>query len=120
MRRNQSHDKARPLCGAKNRAGEPCKRPAGWGTAHVGEGRCKLHGGNAGAPKGNANARTHALHSGSMDEAERSVYESALELTPEQLASRQAAWIVAKLEGAFRRVPDLELDKVGPLHGAAL
>ena len=32
-------------CGAKNRAGDPCQRPAGWGTDHPGEGRCKLHGG---------------------------------------------------------------------------
>ena len=32
-------------CGAKTRAGTPCKRPSGWGTDHVGEGRCKLHGG---------------------------------------------------------------------------
>lgn len=24
-----------------------CHRPAGWGTEHVGEGRCKLHGGNS-------------------------------------------------------------------------
>lgn len=37
-------------CGAKTRAGTPCQRPSGWGTAHVGTGRCKLHGGNAGAP----------------------------------------------------------------------
>lgn len=35
-------------CGAQTRAGTPCKQPAGWGTDHVGEGRCKLHGGNAG------------------------------------------------------------------------
>lgn len=27
-----------------------CQQPAGWGTNHVGQGRCKLHGGNAGAP----------------------------------------------------------------------
>ena len=32
-------------CGAKTRAGTPCQRPAGWGTDHAGEGRCKLHGG---------------------------------------------------------------------------
>ena len=32
-------------CGAQNRAGSPCNRPAGWGTDHPGEGRCKLHGG---------------------------------------------------------------------------
>lgn len=27
-----------------------CQKPAGWGTKHVGEGRCRLHGGNAGRP----------------------------------------------------------------------
>lgn len=37
-------------CGAKTRSGGTCKQPAGWGTQHVGEGRCKLHGGNAGRP----------------------------------------------------------------------
>jgi hypothetical protein len=34
------------VCGAKTRgSGTPCGRPAGWGTDHVGYGRCKLHGG---------------------------------------------------------------------------
>jgi hypothetical protein len=28
-----------------------CKRPAGWGTSHPGEGRCKLHGGCCTGPK---------------------------------------------------------------------
>ena len=37
-------------CGAKTRSGGTCKQPSGWGTEHVGEGRCKLHGGNAGRP----------------------------------------------------------------------
>lgn len=39
------HDK--PLCGAKLSKGKPgtCRRPAGWGTEHVGIGACKLHGG---------------------------------------------------------------------------
>lgn len=37
-------------CEAKTRSGTPCKQKAGWGTEHVGEGRCKLHGGNAGRP----------------------------------------------------------------------
>ena len=32
-------------CDAKTRAGTPCELRAGWGTDHVGEGRCKLHGG---------------------------------------------------------------------------
>ncbi|WP_412027907.1 HGGxSTG domain-containing protein [Deinococcus yunweiensis] len=34
-----------PTCGAKTRSKKPCKRPAGHGTDHPGEGRCKLHGG---------------------------------------------------------------------------
>lgn len=33
-------------CGAHTKgAGKPCNRPAGWGTNHLGVGRCKLHGG---------------------------------------------------------------------------
>jgi hypothetical protein len=35
-----------PFCGAKNRAGGACGRPAGWGTQHLGIGRCKHHGGS--------------------------------------------------------------------------
>lgn len=61
---NKAHDKK--YCGANTRAGTPCKRPAGWGTNHVGEGRCKLHGGKSTGPppakmKKNSNARTHGL-----------------------------------------------------------
>lgn len=37
--------KASTLCGAKTRAGTPCRKPLGWGTDHPGQGRCKLHGG---------------------------------------------------------------------------
>lgn len=33
------------FCGAKTRAGTPCRKTAGWGTDHVGVGRCRLHGG---------------------------------------------------------------------------
>lgn len=32
-------------CSAKTRTGAPCRRPAGFGTDHVGIGRCKNHGG---------------------------------------------------------------------------
>lgn len=38
-------------CGAKTRAGTPCKQKAGWGTNHVGEGKCKLHGGASTGPR---------------------------------------------------------------------
>ena len=40
-------DHGKRYCGAKKRQGEgTCTRPAGWGTDHAGEGRCKLHGGS--------------------------------------------------------------------------
>lgn len=33
-------------CGAKTRKGIPCAQPAGFGTTHVGVGKCKWHGGS--------------------------------------------------------------------------
>jgi hypothetical protein len=38
------------ICGAATNDETPCQRPAGWGTDHVGDGRCKTHGGNGGRP----------------------------------------------------------------------
>ncbi len=38
---------ALPRCGGTNRAGEPCRQAAGWGTDHVGSGNCKNHGGSS-------------------------------------------------------------------------
>lgn len=42
-----------PRCGAKTRKGTPCKAPA------MANGRCRMHGGKAGAPRGNQNALKH-------------------------------------------------------------
>lgn len=40
-------DRGKSFCDAKKRQGPGCcRRPAGWGTQHVGVGRCKLHGGS--------------------------------------------------------------------------
>lgn len=38
------------VCGGKTRSGGLCRRPAGWGTKHPGDGRCKLHAGST--PRG--------------------------------------------------------------------
>lgn len=63
-RENQAYDSN--TCGARKRSnGEPCQLPAGWGTDHPGEGRCKLHGGASTGPKdqrGNKNARKHGAY----------------------------------------------------------
>lgn len=39
-------EQAMKPCGAKTRAGGLCKKVAGFGTDHVGRGRCKFHGGS--------------------------------------------------------------------------
>lgn len=61
---NKPHDKN--ICGAKGKqSGLPCRRPAGWGTSHPGNGRCKLHGGCSTGPKdatGNKNAVKHGAY----------------------------------------------------------
>lgn len=57
MSKTKAHD-GKTICGAKTRAGTPCKQLAGWGTDHVGEGRCKLHGGKSTGPKDKVKAAT--------------------------------------------------------------
>jgi hypothetical protein len=50
---------AKPKCGAKLRKGiGACRFSAGWGTSHVGFGRCKHHGGNT---------RSQVLHSAKLE-----------------------------------------------------
>jgi uncharacterized protein YjcR len=49
------------LCGAKTRAGKPCRK------SPMNNGRCRLHGGlSTGAPRGNRNAWKHGLRSSEM------------------------------------------------------
>ena len=45
-------------CGARTRAGAPCRSPAVGGSA-----RCRMHGGRAGAPLGNSNRLKHGVRS---------------------------------------------------------
>jgi len=58
------------ICGATAKStGEPCQRPAGWGTDND-SGRCKFHGGaggstpgdGSGAPEENTNSVTHGAY----------------------------------------------------------
>lgn len=64
------------ICGARTRNGTPCKKKAGWGTDHLGSGRCKFHGGaSTGAPKGNQNARKHGIYSKSLLDDEKVLWD---------------------------------------------
>ena len=61
---------SKPTCGAKNRSGGACARPAGWGTPHPGTGRCKLHGGSV--PTGSDSPLfKHGLYSKHITEEQR-------------------------------------------------
>ncbi len=53
------------ICGAKKRNGEACQKPP-----IKGKKRCRLHGGNAGAPTGNKNSAKHNIYSQFMTEEE--------------------------------------------------
>ena len=62
------------LCGAKGHRGGKCALEAGWGTDHLGTGRCRYHGGvvgkNHGAPKGSQNALKHGIYSRVLKDAD--------------------------------------------------
>lgn len=45
-RKQEAKQKPASFCGATKRNGKACKREAGWGTDHVGRGRCKHHTGS--------------------------------------------------------------------------
>lgn len=86
------------VCGATSKqTGKPCVHVAGFGTAHVGYGRCKFHGGGSTGPKtpeGKAktaqNGRLHGLYASVLSPQEREIFES--------------------LNSGERKVADLELE----------
>jgi uncharacterized protein YjcR len=74
---------AAPKCGAKTRAGAPCKSPAVFGKK-----RCRMHGGanGSGAPKGNTNARKHGYYT-KEQRAERKALRDVWRQVKQQLTS---------------------------------
>ena len=99
----ESHDK----CGSPTRAGTPCQRPAGWGTDHVGYGRCKLHGGNAAIKHG----RYSAILRGPFGEAvKRHMNDpNPLDLTPELAVLRgHIDWLTGEIGNGALREKDVE------------
>jgi len=123
-----------PTCGANaKQSKKPCKRPAGWGTDHPGEGRCKLHGGSSTGPK-TAQGRlkvalTHTKHGkyskllqNSMDKSRyyKEIAESLLpefELDPEAAATQVRMDTLIKLMARMQYLTylDVPLDNVSAI-----
>lgn len=93
--RPEHADDDKPTCGAQKRQGAPgetCTFVAGWGTDHVGFGKCRLHGGNT------RSQRVAALGAKADAEARRVL--AALDVVPvadpfaalSRLAGQVLAW----------------------------
>lgn len=103
------------VCGATKRdgSGEKCQLPAGWGTDHTGEGKCKLHGGaSSGAPEGNDNAVTvgawaEDFYEGFLTQAEQERVEKSAELLGDEASAKEIAQHAASVSlEQFRRTGD--------------
>lgn len=91
-------------CSAKTRKGTPCQKQAGWGTTHVGVGRCRLHGG--------ATPIKHGLYSKYTPESIRFKTAEFLQADPLDLTSELALLraLLAEFLARYERYP---LDAAG-------
>lgn len=91
-------------CGGKTRAGGRCTRPSGWGTEHVGIGRCKLHGG-ATQSHTKAAAKVQAQRDVELFAGRRDIHpaEALLELVQ---------WTAGEVDYWRARVRDLEEEEL--------
>jgi hypothetical protein len=104
----------KPQCGAKTRSGGQCKKQSGWGTDHVGEGRCKLHGGNAGRPV--QHGRYSLVHRASLREKAEKYFNDS---SPGDLTG-ELALMRALLQDYLERFPDempLSLKNIQNIYG---
>lgn len=109
-------DPADGKCMARTNDGNYCGQAQGWGTDHPGSGRCKFHGGNAGAPSGPANGNwRHGLYSEHMSDADAERVEEWLELADGERLSldeftgmfeKLIVYEMTRLERAMGQAPD--------------
>ena len=90
-------------CGAKTRRGTACKRQAGWGTSHLGTGRCRRHGG----------ASPQAELSGQLVIArhQAQVMGTPLPIEPHEAILQCIAIAAGEVRYASERIAELELDE---------
>lgn len=104
-------------CHAKKhqgRAGDTCTLPAGWGTDHVGLGRCKLHGGNT------PGQRRRALTQAAEEDAQSVLAHHGLAPVEDPVSElgRLASSALAMTEALAERVnalQDIRYDGTGPV-----
>ena len=101
----------RKKCEAKTRAGGSCRQVAGWATNHVGEGRCKLHGGaSSGPPNGNKNAVTtgayEELSFDRLPDTERELY-GRIDPSPRAQAEQEIRLLTIRECRMLARIQDL-------------
>lgn len=92
-------------CNATNRHGEPCGLPAGWGTDHVGDGRCKLHGGASKRGK-DAPGFKHGLFSDYLDPKDRDAIDALDEYEDAEKLDELINWRLARLRRAVRALSE--------------
>lgn len=98
-------------CGAKARAGRPCRKPAGAGTDHLGHGRCLHHAGST------PNGRIAAAREQAAAEAARLGVE--IETDPHEALSEIVAIIggqVQFLQSKVREIDEGEALSADALH----
>jgi len=100
-----------PRCGAskRNGDGEPCELPAGWGTNHKGEGRCKHHGGaSPGGKPGNDNATKHGGYKTVYDDTITEEEQSLLvgEREHDDYLKEQIEWMRIRIHRVQERIAD--------------
>lgn len=96
-------------CDRKKRdgSGEPCSLPAGWGTDHVGEGACKLHGGASLRGK-ESPAFKHGLFSDYLDQEDRRTIDTLEEYDDAEKLDELINWRLARLRRYLREMSEEE------------
>ena len=90
-----------PICGAKTRKGTPCQRQAGWGTVHLGRGRCKWHGGVA---EGDGRLTAGGLYSKQLRANDKEEYERLVRSDPSEAARESLVRILIMAREAEERL----------------
>lgn len=100
-----ANDDEKNVCGStETKSGEPCQRPAGWGTSHNGEGRCDDHPGR-GAPEGNDNAVGN--EGGPGAEVTHGIYADVNKLYNEEFSADMVAVVDSMAADLYGRYEEL-------------